>query len=1116
MDRRPENPNPLTFPKSSQPFSYELFKKPTSEYRGCPLWAWNTKLDKGQLRRQIDAFKEMGLGGFHMHVRVGLDTEYMGDEFMDLVKFCVDYAEEKGLLACLYDDDRWPSGVVGGNLIAKYPEHKVKHILFTPNPYGTVGPVGGCAPSSAEPCRSENGHLLARYSITLDRQGNLAEGRMLSDSEPSNGNTWYAYVETNPPSPWFNGQTYVDTLSPDAISRFIEMSYERYKEKVGDRFGSTVPCSFTDEPQFAIKRRLPNPTAKQDIFFPWTNDLPLTFQKRYGSDPDLISHLPELAWNLPGNQPSVTRYRFHDHVCDRFVSAYMDQIGEWCRENNILLNGHMMEEPTLSSQTSAIGEAMRCYRKMGLPGIDLLADAVEFNTAKQASSVARQNGARACGSETYGCTHWTFSFEGHKGCSDWQAALGINFRVQHLAWVSMAGEGKRDYPASINYQSPWYKEYGHIEDYFARVNVALTRGTAVTRVGVIHPIESYWLCFGPEGAGNEMARRDQAFGDLTSWLLHGLVDFDFISESLLPDQFGGYADKKLHVGACAYDVIILSNLRTLRSTTFRLAVQGFLQAGGDVIVAGEIPTLIDAQPRQNFHHAAFAAGNILPWDRGLILSYLDPYRDIKFTSSSGGIDNSDKLLYQMREDGEARFVFICNTDRGSAVDGYVSIKGAWNVMVLDTFSGDEKWVKAWRNKEWTVFPHKFEGCESLLLRLVPAAASAEHSIVEPASHPEPHVDSRELSVDLLRTSLSDHNVLLLDKALYRVNDGNWAGPQEILQADNDIRDQLHLPRKGSTWRQPWCVPKEERAPKALVVLKFSFESEIDCDFDTFLALEVQDYMVITMNGIDLTAKLRLERQWWVDESITKIPLEKGTIKKGTNTLMLEFPFGLLTDLERVYILGPFSVKIDGPTARIDAVAPRKLSWGSIAEQGLPFYAGNVDYEFTVEVLMSTRYTLCVPDFSSPVLRVDRAEATGWVKQGNIAIQPRSLRLGGLGAGKHTFRITAFGNRFNAFGHVHVPDGVGGCWPDMWRSKHPCPVSFSATDKFMFIVAKNWIWTDGYNVKPIGVLTTPNVVVGDWPAQSNATEPRVGDSLDETPEEESVEGRARTSSWVVVD
>ncbi len=43
---------------------------PSSEYRGCPLWAWNSKLEKEQLRRQIDTFKEMGLGGFHMHVRV--------------------------------------------------------------------------------------------------------------------------------------------------------------------------------------------------------------------------------------------------------------------------------------------------------------------------------------------------------------------------------------------------------------------------------------------------------------------------------------------------------------------------------------------------------------------------------------------------------------------------------------------------------------------------------------------------------------------------------------------------------------------------------------------------------------------------------------------------------------------------------------------------------------------------------------------------------------------------------------------------------------------------------------------------------------------------------------
>lgn len=93
--------NPLSYPKSDEPFSTRLFRNPTSEYRGCPLWAWNTRLEKEHLLRQIDDFQAMGLGGFHMHSRTGLDTDYMGPEFMDAVKTCVDYAEEKGMLACL-------------------------------------------------------------------------------------------------------------------------------------------------------------------------------------------------------------------------------------------------------------------------------------------------------------------------------------------------------------------------------------------------------------------------------------------------------------------------------------------------------------------------------------------------------------------------------------------------------------------------------------------------------------------------------------------------------------------------------------------------------------------------------------------------------------------------------------------------------------------------------------------------------------------------------------------------------------------------------------------------------------------------------------------------------
>ena len=82
------------------------------------------------------------MGGFHIHSRVGLDTPYLGTEFMDLVKVCVERARDKNMLACLYDEDRWPSGAAGGLVVKGNPEFQAQHLLFTPWPYGCAPDVG--------------------------------------------------------------------------------------------------------------------------------------------------------------------------------------------------------------------------------------------------------------------------------------------------------------------------------------------------------------------------------------------------------------------------------------------------------------------------------------------------------------------------------------------------------------------------------------------------------------------------------------------------------------------------------------------------------------------------------------------------------------------------------------------------------------------------------------------------------------------------------------------------------------------------------------------------------------------------------------------------------------
>ena len=104
--------------------------KPGPEYRGAPFWAWNAKLEPEELRRQIRLFKDMGLGGFFMHSRVGLNTPYLSDEWFDCIRACIDEAERQHMNAWIYDEDRWPSGAAGG-LVTRDPQFRQRYLALT-------------------------------------------------------------------------------------------------------------------------------------------------------------------------------------------------------------------------------------------------------------------------------------------------------------------------------------------------------------------------------------------------------------------------------------------------------------------------------------------------------------------------------------------------------------------------------------------------------------------------------------------------------------------------------------------------------------------------------------------------------------------------------------------------------------------------------------------------------------------------------------------------------------------------------------------------------------------------------------------------------------------------
>lgn len=204
---------------------YRKFQNPAREYRGTPFWSWNAEMTPEEVRRQVRELYEQGVGGFFIHSRDGLETPYLGREWMDCVEAAVDEAKQLGISAWLYDDDRWPSGNAGGMVAAGGDAYRLKGL--------TLQVCDTC-----DPAVWQEEHLIAVFTALV--QGDVIyflerlENDMTKVPEPEE-NTQYPgcrqvflilRLEISAKSEWFNGETPVDNLNPDTVKRFLHLTHD--------------------------------------------------------------------------------------------------------------------------------------------------------------------------------------------------------------------------------------------------------------------------------------------------------------------------------------------------------------------------------------------------------------------------------------------------------------------------------------------------------------------------------------------------------------------------------------------------------------------------------------------------------------------------------------------------------------------------------------------------------------------------------------------------------------------------------------------------------------------------------------------------------------------------
>lgn len=172
------------------------FKNISKEYRPIPFWSWNDKLEVEETKEQIKAMHLAGMGGFFMHARGGLQTEYMGEEWFDNVAASIEEAESLGMRPWAYDENGWPSGFGNGIVNGLGINYQQKYLRM-------------------ETEKEHDEHTICKSGAH------------------------YFYYDVNP--------FYVDVLDAKVVEKFIEVTYLPYYE----RYGTHIEGFFTDEPQIS-------------------------------------------------------------------------------------------------------------------------------------------------------------------------------------------------------------------------------------------------------------------------------------------------------------------------------------------------------------------------------------------------------------------------------------------------------------------------------------------------------------------------------------------------------------------------------------------------------------------------------------------------------------------------------------------------------------------------------------------------------------------------------------------------------------------------------------------------------------------------------------------------
>ena len=895
--------------------SYEKFQNPSAEYRPAPFWGINDDLDEETIRYQIDEMKDKGWGGFFTHARYGLETPYLGKEYMQCMKTAVMEAKEQGIKAWIYDEHPFPAGCAGGLATACNKEFRHKALVMRMH--------NRLTPIDLEEARGY-------FAVELDQNDVPVSCHPIDDPENYDGTEhhfmhFYLWTEScnQTHQPGFSnyddniihGFPSSDNLNPDACRKFIDVTYENYKNYVGDEFGTTLMGGFSDIPCSNWNYATPHPSI------PWTIGFEEYFKKEAGYD--ILPELPGLFYDL-GNYKKV-RCDYWRVSNKLFVESFTKQLYDWCEENGIQYTAHYWGEETLHWQIPWIGDCMSHFEYQHMVSMDHSIRNIEDPLGiKQAATVAEQLGKDRMASETYGMGGHNLTHKERRWIADWEYALGTNFLIPYVCLYSYRGRRKRDEPSSFFLQQAYWKYEKYMYDYYGRLSYALTVGKRKIDILLMQPLNTAWTMYTPsldypqahrpdplafEGSTEELYAYNKIWMDISDNLLSWHRDYHVGNEAIIEGHGRAEGDQFV-VGEYRYSVVVIPPSISWAPGTIQY-LNEFANAGGTIIAVKPLPTMLDGEP-----------ADLVLTDQIIVVDNcgcaLKDALDRCLKKDIIMDDNPDILVHhRISDDGDIFFVANTSLEK-EYLDVRIGIPGDGCVEMWDCITGTR----------YNIPTQKVNGNTEIVLDFYPVSSylfvrrgvSNKYPAFTRIPKQFSQIQSLSSGWDL---KLGDPNALSLDFCRVKVGSSDWTDVLPVWKGHRVIKQG----GIGSKYSIKYTLHVKEQI------------KDINC------VVETPEKLKVSVNGTVLD--LSEPSGTYLDPSFRLYPIAH-LLHEGENTIIMEGILGIGTDVENCYLFGEFS--LEKTDTCFSVVCLKKHVIGTdLTKCGFPFFTGSAYLSQNVDI-----------------------------------------------------------------------------------------------------------------------------------------------------------------------